>query len=397
MIRVLIIVNRFNIGGHVSNAGLIAKHLPKDKYTTKLIGGNIDNGEDDYFYWLKSENISYDVIDEMKRPINFKEDRKAYEKLVEIINEFKPDIIHTHASKAGLLGRLAAFKCNTPVVVHTFHGHIFHSYFGKIKTFIFKSIEQYLASKSSKIIAISPEQKRELSIDHKIAPESKFEIIPLGFDLNRFQENIERKRIQFREKYQLQTNDIAIGIIGRLAPIKNHHFFINVAKNVLNHNNTKHVKFFIIGDGETKNEIMQHCSHLNIKYNKHDDKNFDSNVIFTSWIKEVDFALAGLDIVVLTSKNEGTPVSLIEAQAANKPIVTTNVGGIKDIIINNETGYLCEQNNIENFTNKLLELIYNESLREKMSQNSWDNVKEKFHYTRLINDIDKLYTSLLKK
>lgn len=395
-VRVLRIINRFNLGGPTYNAAYLTKYL-SDDYETLLVGGVKDVDEDSSEFMLEKLDLKPILIEEMKRPINFKEDRKAYKKLVKIINEFKPDIVHTHASKAGLLGRLAAFKCNVPVVVHTFHGHVFHSYFGRVKTSLFKSIERYLASKSSKIIAISAEQKRELSEDHKIAPKSKFEIIPLGFDLSRFQENMDSKRIDFRTKYNLKENEIAVGIIGRLAPIKNHHFFLDVAKNILEKEHTSHVKFFIIGDGETMVELQSYCKELNLAFDFPSSNNFKSNIIFTSWIKDIDIALAGLDIVTLTSKNEGTPVSLIEAQAANKPIVTTNVGGIKDIIIENKTAYLCPQENISDFVTKLSKLIDQNEIRENMSVKGWDNVKSKFHYTRLVLDIENLYSTLLNK
>lgn len=395
-VRVLRIINRFNLGGPTYNAAYLSKYL-SDEYETLLVGGVKDVDEDSSEFMLEKLDLKPILIEEMKRPINFKEDRKAYKKLVKLINEFKPDIVHTHASKAGLLGRLAAFKCNVPVVVHTFHGHVFHSYFGRVKTSLFKSIERYLASKSSKIIAISAEQKRELSEDHKIAPKSKFEIIPLGFDLSRFQENMDSKRIDFRTKYNLKENEIAVGIIGRLAPIKNHHFFLDVAKNILEKEHTSHVKFFIIGDGETMVELQSYCKELNLAFDFPSSNNFKSNIIFTSWIKDIDIALAGLDIVTLTSKNEGTPVSLIEAQAANKPIVTTNVGGIKDIIIENKTAYLCPQENISDFVTKLSKLIDQNEIRENMSVKGWDNVKSKFHYTRLVLDIENLYSTLLNK
>lgn len=394
-IKVLRIINRFNLGGPTYNAAYLTKYLPSEKYETLLVGGVKDIDEDSSEFMLEKLGLKPILIEEMKRPINFSEDRRAYKKLVEIIKDFKPDIIHTHASKAGLLGRLAAFKCNVPVVLHTFHGHVFHSYFGKIKTYVFKTLERYLAKKSSKIIAISPEQKRELSKDHRIAKESKFEIVPLGFDLRRFQENMDEKRKIFRSKYQLKEKDIAVGIIGRLAPIKNHYFFIDVINQILKQN--IEAKFFIIGDGETMGELQEYCKNLNIPFNLPKSEVFDSNLIFTSWIKEVDIALAGLDIIALTSKNEGTPVSLIEAQAANKPIVTTNVGGIKDIVIENETAYLCEQEDLNAFTEQLELLITDNKVRKNMSEKGWENVKKKFHYTRLVNDIDKLYSTLLKE
>lgn len=392
-IRVLRVINRFNLGGPTYNAAYLSTYLP-EKYETLLVGGVKDESEDSSEFILDKLGLKPTLIENMTRPINIKKDYKAYKKLVQLIQEFNPDIVHTHASKAGLLGRLAAFRCKVPVVVHTFHGHVFHSYFGALKTFVFKSIERYLAKYSTKIIAISPKQKQELSKEHNICPKDKIEIVPLGFDLSRFQENMKNKRQQFRTQWQMNENEVAIGIIGRLAPIKNHHFFIDVISNLIQY---KSVKFFIIGDGELMQELQDYCKEKQLDFNLPTSSDFNHSIIFTSWIKDIDIALAGLDIVCLTSKNEGTPVSLIEAQAANKPIVTTNVGGIKDIVIENETALLCPQNDLTTFVQHLETLITNDKKRTEMSQKGWNNVKKKFHYTRLIKDIDHLYSTLLLK
>jgi glycosyltransferase involved in cell wall biosynthesis len=264
-IKILRIINRFNIGGPTYNAAYLTKYLPEEKYETLLLGGVKDVGEDSSEYILEGLGIKPLLIDEMKRPINLKNDLRAFKKVKKIIKEFKPDIVHTHASKAGLIGRLAAFSCSVPVVVHTFHGHVFHSYFGKSKTTLLKSTERYLAMRSSKIIAISKEQKREISEDHKICPENKIEVIPLGFDLNKFITNQEEKRKSFRSTYNIDENTICVGIIGRLTEIKNHHFFIDAIERVLKLKPKNKFKFFIIGDGELMNDLQGYCNSKNLE------------------------------------------------------------------------------------------------------------------------------------
>ncbi len=329
MPKVLRIINRFNIGGPTYNAAYLSKYLSND-FETLLVAGEKDETEDSSQFILHELGLKPIIIPEMKREINLKNDRIAYQKIKEIIADFKPEIVHTHASKAGAIGRLAAYKMKVPVILHTFHGHVFHSYFGKVKTTIYKTIERNLAKKSTKIIAISPIQKKELSTIHKIAKPNKIEVIPLGFDLNKFKENQKEKRNSFRQKWLIEDNEIAIGIIGRLVPIKNHHFFLNVVKKI-SEITTKRVRFLIIGDGELRGELENYCKQLKIDFST--EKNTRNALLtFTSWITDIDVALAGLDIVALTSKNEGTPVSLIEAQAAGKPIVSTNVGGIENIV-----------------------------------------------------------------
>ena len=392
-IKVLRIINRFNLGGPTYNAAYLTKYL-EPEFETLLVGGVKYEEEGSSEFILEKLGIEPIVIPEMQRSISFKEDRKAYQKIKQIIKEFQPDIVHTHASKAGTLGRLAAFSCKVPVVVHTFHGHVFHSYFGKAKTIFYKLIERRLAKKSSKIIAISDIQKKELCEEHKICKAAKIKVIPLGFDLDRFQENIEGKRKSFRTKYKIEADEIAIGIIGRLVPIKNHSLFIHAIK-ALKNKTTKKIRVFIIGDGEDNEQLIELIKRIHLDYVVWGVNQNAATITFTSWIKEVDWANAGLDIVALSSLNEGTPVSLIEAQASNKPIVTTNVGGVENIVFKNETALITDSNNLEQFAAALLSLVENDELRARMGKKGWDFVKKGFHYSRLSEDVKGLYYSLL--
>jgi glycosyltransferase involved in cell wall biosynthesis len=392
-IRVLRIINRFNLGGPTYNAAYLTKYLEPD-FETLLVGGIKYEEEESSEFILDKLGIKPIILQEMQRKINFKNDKKAYQKLKKIIKEFKPDIVHTHASKAGTLGRLAASKCKVPVIIHTFHGHVFHSYFSKTKTSFYKNIERSLARKSHQIIAISDIQKEELSIQYKICKADKITVIPLGFDLERFQENIEEKRKSFREKYDIKEDEIAIGIIGRLVPIKNHELFLKSIKEV-EKKSSKKIRAFVIGDGEDKNQLIELSQRIKLDYVEWNKNKTNATVTFTSWIKDIDWANAGLDIVALTSLNEGTPVSLIEAQASNKPIVTTNVGGVENIVIKDETAFIVNGNNKEDFSDKLTLLINDEELRKKMGEKGWDFVKKEFHYMRLADDMKNLYYSLI--
>ena len=385
-IKILRIINRFNIGGPTYNATFLTRFM-SDEFETMLIGGLPEEGEADSLHILNDYGVTPILIPELKRNPNFLSDRKALKKIKSIIKEFRPDIVHTHAAKAGALGRKAAFDCKVPVVIHTFHGHIFHSYFGKFKTEVFRRIEKRLASKSTGIIAVSEQQKKELSEKFRIANKSKIEVIPLGFDLNPFQVDLETKRKKTREKYHLTDNQVAIAIIGRLAPIKNHKLFLDSIEKV-NSQTTKKLVFFIVGDGETKKEIEEQIERIN--------SNQTIDIRLTSWIHDIKTFNAGMDVICLTSDNEGTPVSLIEAQACNIPIISTDVGGVKDIVLENETGYIVPKNNSEKFAEKLLLLIEDEKKREKMSQNGWLFVKDNFHYQRLVKDTEKYYLNLVE-
>ena len=388
MPKVLRIINRFNLGGPTYNATFLTRFL-SDDYETLLIGGLPEEGESDSFHIPKEYGVTPMLIEELKRIPNFKTDRQAYKRIKKIIEEFKPDIVHTHASKAGALGRKAAFACKVPVVVHTYHGHVFHSYFSKWKTKLIKLIERRLAKKTTAIITISDIQKKEICEIHKIADFEKTYVIPLGFDLSKFNTNREEKRIQTREKFGIQNDEIAIAIVGRITKIKNHAFFLNVIEKILSENSSLKIKVFIVGDGDLTETISKNAQNINQK--------FGEKIIMTSWIFDIASFNPGMDIICLTSDNEGTPVSLIEAQASGVPIVTTDVGGIKDIVSNGKTGFIVPKNDLDQFTFKLKELIHDKDKREMFSLNGWDFVKEKFHYTRLAKDVEILYKKLLNK
>ena len=396
MPKILRIINRFNLGGPTYNAAYLTKYISSD-FETILVGGIKDEAEGSSEYIVRNLGIEPLIIPEMRRSLNPANDLITYRKISKIIKKFKPDIVHTHASKAGTVGRLAAIRNNVPVIVHTFHGHVFHSYFGSSKTNFFINIEQGLASQCAKIIAISDKQKEELSEVYKIAAPEKFEVVPLGFDLQRFQIDTYGRRAKFRNAYNLDDDEIAIGIVGRLAPVKNHDLFLNAIKNLQKGTNRR-IRAFIIGDGELMNELENTCIALNLDFERPTNGFVKkATVTFTSWIKDIESAYPGLDIVAMTSLNEGTPVSLIEAQAANKSIISTNVGGIENIVIPGKTATLTKNNCVLDFSEKLIELVNNEQLRMLYESNGWDHVRDKFHYTRLVSDMEKLYYKLLNE
>lgn len=389
MKKILRIINRFNLGGPTYNAAYLTKYLEND-YETLLIGGKHEKSEKSSMHILDNLGLKPIIIEEMQRSIHPIMDRIALKKIKDIIIEFKPDIVHTHAAKAGALGRKAAYELGVKQIYHTFHGHVFHSYFGKIKTNIYKKIERNLAKKSTKIIAISEIQKQELSEVHKICSKEKIEVIPLGFDFRKFYENQTEKRKDFRKKWKIKDDEIAIGIIGRLVPIKNHVFFINVINKVISKSNTS-LRIFVVGDGEEKENIIRKVSAHNLDYSI-DDK--IATIQFTSWIKEIDEVNAAMDIICLCSLNEGTPVSLIEAQASGKPIVTTRTGGIENIVVENKTALISDNNDLNKFTENLMSLIKEKDKRTLFSELAIKKSKD-FDYSILIKNIKKLYENSL--
>lgn len=394
MPKILRIINRFNLGGPTFNAAILTKYLSPE-YETILIGGKEEASEENSKHILEELGVQGRQIKGMQRDVAFYNDRKAYKEIKKIIKEFKPDIIHTHASKAGAIGRIAGIVYGKAKMVHTFHGHVFHSYFGPFKSSLYMNIERLLALKTDRIVAISESQKEELSEKYGIARPSKIEVIPLGFELDKFNQDQAGKRQAFRKQFMLEDDEIAVGIIGRLVPIKNHRLFIDAFKYSLENSDRK-VRAFIIGDGEERESLKKYTTEMGIDFVNGDlSTPRKASLHFTSWIKGIDQVTAGLDIVALTSLNEGTPVSLIEAQAAGKPIISTEVGGVRNTIIKDKTAIVKPAEDPHGFKESFLELIENEDLRSRLSENGWKHASKKFHYQRLVEDMDRLYRELL--
>jgi glycosyltransferase involved in cell wall biosynthesis len=353
MPRVLQIHNRLIVGGPSIIVTALTKYLSPE-FETLMVAGEKEDHEQSADYLAENLGIDYITVPEMGRAISPLKDLQAYGKIKKIIRDFKPDVVHTHAAKPGALGRLAASACGVPAIVHTYHGHVFHSYFNKLTSGFYINTERYLANKSSAIVAISEAQKKELCEEFRIAPEAKFRVIPLGLDLDKFHQGMEEKRVRFRTEFGLRDDEIAIGIVGRLVPVKNHSLFLRAIHYVLQRSSRK-IKAFVVGDGETRADLEKEALALGMGFSNGD--NASHPLVFTSWRSDVDVVNAGLDIVALASFNEGTPVSLIEAQASNKPIVSTKVGGIGDIVLEGKTALLANVDDEETFYRHLLQLV----------------------------------------
>ncbi|MEZ5173523.1 MAG: glycosyltransferase [Bacteroidia bacterium] len=307
MPRVLRIINRFNLGGPTYNAAYLSRYMPPE-FETLLVGGEKDDTEDSSEFIVKNLGLNPVIIPEMKREIDLKNDYEAYRKMVNIIRDFKPDIVHTHASKAVTIGRLAAANMNVPAIVRRSQT-CFSFVFRKMKTVMYKNIERNLARRSSTIIAISEKQKTELCLVHRICKPDKIKVIPLGFDLSRFNENKDEKRKVFRDRYKLTDDEIAIGIIGRIVPVKNHKLFLEATKEGILKANP--ATLLCVMEDRLRVEAM--ATGLQLGYTA--DATISDAIkplTFTSWIKEIRCRSGGLDIVALTSLNRDM-ISLIEA------------------------------------------------------------------------------------
>lgn len=389
--KVVIFLNRLVIGGVAQDILSLAHYLSRDFEILLLVGQK--NEDEQEAVNLLEEYKGFNVIEipTVKRSFNIINDIRSYFRVKKILHSFKPHIIHTHGTKPGLIGRLAAYHYKVPVILHTYHGHVFHSYFNSITSSFIIKMDRRLARFSTKIIAISQSQKKELVDIYKICKEVKIEVIPLGVETDKFL-NLEKSRQQFREEFFLENDELAVGIIGRIVPIKNHRFFIDAVKKLLNENSS--VRVFIIGDGIAREELEAYLDDEMIAHTFFPRNEIKSPVTFTSWQTDIRKVIAGLDIIALCSLNEGTPLSLMEAQAAGKPVIATKVGGVSEIVLDQGTGYVIDPGNLALYTEKLKKLLENETIRLKMGADGQKFIQTHFSKQAQVSAHLFLYSSL---
>jgi glycosyltransferase involved in cell wall biosynthesis len=345
-------------------------------------------------YLASSRHVDPVVLPTLGREISVLDDLKSFSALRKMISEFKPHVIHTHTAKAGTLGRLAGISVNAQRIfgqkirlVHTFHGHVFHSYFSSFKTSTFIKIERLLARFTDRIIVISSSQEKDICENYKIAKPHQVQVVPLGFDLSGFE----------RLSPPVSHEVFSVGIIGRLAPVKNHRMLFETVKTLKDQGADHVFKFFVVGDGELREALTQEVTALGV----------EKNVLFTGWQKEMPGVYQKLDAVVLTSLNEGTPVSLIEAMAAARPVIATDVGGVRDLMgeIDRERGegYKLARHGIlvPSGGSKALAEALLFALRERTSVNqiaerAREHAIHNYSLDRLARDMEALYEELVK-
>ncbi|MEA1899614.1 MAG: glycosyltransferase [Thermodesulfobacteriota bacterium] len=267
-IKILRIIARLNIGGPAIHTALLTQGLDPDRFQSVLVAGKVSAKEGDMSYLADTYGIKPIIISELQREISIVNDAMCFFHILRIINKEKPDIVHTHTAKAGTVGRIAAFIHNLIYggkvrVVHTFHGHVFHGYFGRIMSTIFILIERILAKITDIVIAISESQKNELVNKYRIVRASKVRVVKLGFNLKPFLSSKdhpeESAQIFNPGKSDFVADELKIGIVGRIVPIKNHKMFLESAKIFLEQNPSIKAFFLIIGDGELREELIAYC------------------------------------------------------------------------------------------------------------------------------------------
>jgi len=380
------IIARLNVGGPAIHTILLTKELQDDGFRSELVCGYVSQYEGNMGYLADEYSVRPVYIGALKREIDPISDIRALFSIVREIRRFKPHIVHTHTAKAGGLGRIAALLTGVPIKVHTFHGHIFKGYFSGFKTGVFISVERLLAKFTDRIIAISQTQKDEIVNTYRITDERKCGVVKLGFDLERLHK-IDSDGTLSRKVYGMRDDDIIVGIIGRLVPVKNHRMVIECAAYLkkLDDKIAGRIRFLVVGDGQLRNNIEAYSQ----------EKDVREKIIFTGWVKNTSIVYPMLDIVILTSVNEGTPVSLIEAMAYGRPVISTDVGGVRDAI--GGIGILVRSGDYKALAGEILKLAGSVNAMRRLGEDGRRYVARHYSKNRLVNELRDQYKVLLRE
>lgn len=388
-VPVVRIITRLNIGGPSIQATRLTSALVAHGFTTTLIHGRLGDGEGDMSY-LIAPGVRAIHLDAMRRPLSPLHDLRALLRLYRAIKTARPAIVHTHMAKAGLLGRAAATLYNwsrgtapRARVVHTYHGHVLEGYFSAAMTGMFIMLERLLARLSDRIVAISPAIERELRDGFRIGRADQYRVVPLGFDLSAFAAVDDEARAAARREFNIPPAARVICTVGRLTAIKQHRLFLDTVASVA----TLHPDMLalIAGDGELRGDLEDYAGQLGIA----------DRVRFLGWRRDLAAIYAATDVFLLTSRNEGTPVALIEAMAAGVPGVSTDVGGVKDVITGDEVGARVRDGDADALAAHVLGYFSDDHLRRATGDRARAAVLERYSLERLVRDIDALYRDLL--
>lgn len=379
-IRIMNLIARLNVGGPAVAVTQLTEKLGAPDYESQLVCGTIEPGEGDMTYYAVERGIHPIVIPELGRSLNPIRDIRTLWKVYRLIKTMQPDVVHTHAAKAGFVGRVAAWAAGVPVIVHTFHGHVFRGYFSPRKTQFFIFLERLTARMSDTIITLSDGLRRELAEEYRITRKGRITVLPLGLDLTPFT-RMPRKNGAFRQAHHISPDAPLIGIVGRITPIKNHPLFLQAAVEVRRKLPAAH--FVIVGDGETRAEIEALVDQLSLR----------DAVTFTGWQKDVAQVYSDLEILAISSVNEGTPVTVIEALAACCPVVATAVGGVPDLLDHGKLGKLVTEQTPAALAAAMLECIAN----PPDGHEAQGLMVDRYGIDRLAKDLDGLYRGILAK
>lgn len=382
-LRVLQVIGRLNMGGPAHIAALLSgRRFDPDRYETLLVHGSLAPGEESLAELAEEEGATMRHLPELQQPVQPLRDARALAKLIRLVRGFRPHVVHTHTAKAGFLGRQAALAVRPrPVVVHTYHGHVLEGYFGAPKARLYLEMERALARVSDCLIGVSQATVDDL-VRLGVAPRQKFRALPLGLDLDRLAELPDGLRAESRAHLGIGEGEILLVFVGRIVPIKRLGLLLEALAEAREAD--PRLRLALVGDGGERPQLEGRAAELGIA----------GDVLFLGYRRELRPVFAAADLAVLSSDNEGTPVSLIEAAAAGLPAVATDVGGVREVV-GEDTGILTPQGDAAALANAIVEMANDASRRERCGAAARKHAVDSYGAKRLLTDVDNLYRELL--
>ncbi len=381
-IRILRVIARLNAGGPAYHVSLLSGRLDPARYETLLVAGEVGPGEASMADVAAQYGARLETVDSLGPQLNLRADLQALRRLIRIVRSFRPHVVHTHTSKAGFLGRLAACMIRPrPVIVHTFHGHVLEGYFNRPTQTLYRLLERGAARVTDRIVAVSQATADDL-MRLRVASERRIRVIPLGLELDDFQGVPKEAGAGFRAAIGTVDGQVVATYVGRLVPIKNLTLAIDAL--AIARRAGADIRLALVGDGEARPTLEQRAA----------EQGIDQYVAFTGYRRDLKEIIAGTDIAVLSSINEGTPVFLIQAAAGGRPAVATSVGGVRDVVTP-ETGIVVPAGDADAFASAITTLATNEDLRFDLGRGGASHVQSRYAAERLITAIGALYAELL--
>jgi glycosyltransferase involved in cell wall biosynthesis len=371
------------MGGPAHHVSLLSGLLDQDRYDTLLAHGAVGPGEASLDDLARRRHAQLEVVPGLGPELNPLRDLRALLALVRTVRRFRPDLVHTHTAKAGQLGRLAAVLGGRPrpIILHTYHGHVLEGYFGRLRNGFYRWLERRQGRVSDALIGVSQATVDDL-VRLRIAPAEKFRVVPIGLDLSAFTSATADDGAAFRREAQAGSGDVLLTWVGRLVPIKRVDVLLRAFARARAQG--AEARLAIVGDGDLRAELVELADELGVA----------EHVWFAGYREDMVAVAAAADLAVLSSDNEGTPVSLIEAAAAATPAASTAVGGVADVVTP-DTGLLAPPGDSDALGDAIARLVKDGELREQMGARARAHVRERYSVERLVSDIDELYGELL--